>query len=145
MSLIVPVSLFWRVKAGGFRVCSELAAQVPVGEALCIGAGLEGTSTPQKPTRPLAGKPPVISYCPSRSLAAFIRWANPEGSDPVGIQHGRPPVHGALLSLELREFSLCLWAVSGVSRLPPCSVLAEQEWIWKMGAECALGGYSMWV
>lgn len=65
-----------------------------------------------------AGKSPVISYCQSCSLAAFMRWANPKGDDVVGIQRGWPPVSGAEL-FELQEFSLCLWAVSGVSKLPP--------------------------
>lgn len=69
----------------------------------------------------------------------------------MGIQHGWPPVSGAELSLaepyELRVlFSAppgCFWGFQ--ITFPPRTALAEQEQIWKVGVECALGGYSMQV
>lgn len=98
-----------------------------------------------------AGKSPVTCYYPSHSPATFTCWVNPEGDDLVGVQQDSPAINGAELSpgelFGLREFSLCLWAVSGVSKLPPFHVVSwlELEQIWKVGVECALGGYSMQV
>lgn len=56
------------MKAGGFGVCSELAARFPVGEALCASAGLEGTSNQQKPKCPFALLGSLLAFpiaCPA--------------------------------------------------------------------------------
>ena len=138
MSLIVR-SCFFILEGESRRLWGLLGAGCPVpgGGSLVHRRSVGRHQHPTETHTSLcsAGKSPVISYCPSCSPAAFIHWANPEGNDPVGIQHGWPPVSGAELSLaelfELREFSLCLWAVSGVSKLPP---LHAASWLNKSGS-----------
>lgn len=140
MSLIVCSCCF--ILEGESRQLWGLpGAQLQRGKPFCTGAVSKSTSTPQKPPCSFAVLASVLSFLiahpahwPSSSPGQILNGTSQRGSSSPGHPLGDRAERGGAVRAE-GVFSGPLGSPWGFQIFPPCSVLAEHERIWVVGAE----------